>query len=451
MNRTKTQTTPVPGKRIERLAHLGGLAGKVAGGMLAEGLRQVARGNIPRATDLVLTPANVQRVADKLAQLRGAAMKVGQLLSMDAGDLLPAELTAILARLRADARPMPMHEVVAVLQQSLGQGWDQRFKRFSFTPMAAASIGQVHVAISQNDRHLALKIQYPGIRQSIDSDVDNVSTLLNISRLLPKDVDLQPLLQEAKHQLHQEADYLREAKHCQRFAMLLQDAPEFIVPGIDTELTSENILAMDFLEGQPIETLHTATQETRDRITGLLLELLFRELFEFGIIQTDPNFANYLFNSKTGQVGLLDFGATRCYSSTVIEAYRGLLQAALRGDDAGMIESARAIGYFKEDIHADQRAAVIKLFFLATEPARTPGYFDFGASDLATRIRDAGMALSLDQGYWHTPPADAIFLHRKLGGLYLLAARLRAKIDVRSILERYLNQDQASLAKATVK
>jgi len=106
-----------------------------------------------------------------------------------------------------------------------------------------------------------------------------------------------------------------------------------------------------------------------------------------------------------------------------------------------MSESAQAIGYFKKDIHAQQRAAVIQLFVLATEPARTRGRFDFGASDLAGRIRDAGMALSFDQGYWHTPPADAVFLHRKLGGLYLLAARLRAKVDVHIILERYLHHE----------
>jgi len=172
----------------------------------------------------------------------------------------------------------------------------------------------------------------------------------------------------------------------------------------------------------------------------LLLELLFRELFEFGMIQTDPNFANFLYNTRTRQLGLLDFGATRRYSVAVIEAYRGLLQAALREDHAAMSESAQAIGYFKKDIHAQQRAAVMELFVLATEPARTGGRFDFGASDLAVRIRDAGMALSFDHGYWHTPPADAIFLHRKLGGLYLLAARLGAKVDVRIILERYLYQ-----------
>jgi predicted unusual protein kinase regulating ubiquinone biosynthesis (AarF/ABC1/UbiB family) len=409
--------------------------------MVAEGMRQVARGNFPRVADLMLTPANARRVAEKLSELRGAAMKVGQLLSMDAGDILPAELAAILARLRADARPMPMSEVVTVMQDSFGQGWEHHFKRFSFTPMAAASIGQVHAAISQDDRQLALKIQYPGIGQSIDSDVDNVATLLKVSRLVPDGLDLQPLLQEAKRQLHEEADYLLEAGHMRRFAVALEESPEFLVPGVDQDLTRKNILAMDFLEGEPIESLATASQTTRDRVTGLLLELLFRELFEFGMIQTDPNFANFLYNTRTRQLGLLDFGATRRYPIAVIEAYRRLLQAALREDHAAMSESAQAIGYFKKDIHAQQRATVMELFALATEPARTRGRFDFGASDLAIRIRDAGMALSFEQGYWHTPPADAVFLHRKLGGLYLLAARLRAKVDVRIILERYLQHE----------
>ncbi len=441
MKNGNNPASSLPRGRLERLAHLGGLAGRVAGGMLAEGMRQVARGNLPRAADLVLTPANARRVAEKLSELRGAAMKVGQLLSMDAGDILPAELAAIFDSLRADARPMPMSEVVTVMQESFGQGWEQQFKRFSFTPMAAASIGQVHAAISQSDRQLALKIQYPGIDQSIDSDVDNVATLLKVSRLVPEGLDLHPLLQEAKRQLHEEADYLLEAGHLRKFAVALEESPEFLVPGVDEHFTRSNILAMDFLEGEPIESLATATQAARDRVVGLLLELLFRELFEFRMIQTDPNFANFLYNTSTRQLGLLDFGATRSYPVAVIEAYRELLEAALREDHAAMSKSAQAIGYFKKDIHAQQRAAVIKLFVLATEPARSRGRFDFGASDLAIRIRDAGMALSFEQGYWHTPPADAVFLHRKLGGLYLLAARLRAKVDVRLILERYLHHE----------
>jgi predicted unusual protein kinase regulating ubiquinone biosynthesis (AarF/ABC1/UbiB family) len=299
----------------------------------------------------------------------------------------------------------------------------------------------VHEAISPGGRQLALKIQYPGITQSIDSDVDNVATLLKVSRLVPDALDLQPLLQEAKRQLHEEADYRLEAGHLKSFAAALADAPEYLLPGVYEDLTRENILAMDFLEGVPIESLTTASQTTRDRVTRQLLELLFLELFRFGMIQTDPNFANYIYNTRTRQLGLLDFGATRHYPATLIEAYRGLLEAALREDHAAMSESAQAIGYFSRDIHASHRAAVLKLFVLATEPARKGGCFDFGASDLAVRLRDAGMALSFDQGYWHTPPADAVFLHRKLGGLYLLAARLRAKIDVRSILEKYIHHE----------
>ena len=440
MQETESATSPVPRSRLERLAHLGGLAGKVAGGMLAEGLRQVAQGNLPRTSDLVVTPANARRVAEKLSELRGAAMKVGQLLSMDAGDLLPAELAELLARLRANARPMPTSEVVAVMQGAFGKGWEQHFKRFSFTPVAAASIGQVHGALSQDDRTLALKIQYPGIRQSIDSDVDNVAAILKITRLVPGHVDLQPLLQEARRQLHEEADYSSEARYLRDFAALLKDTPELLVPGVDDELSRDNILAMDFLEGESIDTLTSASQTTRDRVAGLLIELFFRELFEFGMIQTDPNFANFLYNENTRQLELLDFGATRRYSSSIIEAYRELLEAAVREDLAAMSDNAATIGYFREDIHPHQRAAVMELFMLAIEPARRSGRFDFGGSDLAQRIRDAGMALSFEQGYWHTPPADSVFLHRKLGGLYLLAARLRANIDVRAILERYVHQ-----------
>ena len=382
---------------VRRFLKLGGLAGRVGASVATnQALDLLRSGPTRKVRQTENLVKNATRVAESLGRMKGAAMKVGQLLSMDAGDLLPAEMTAILARLRADAKPMPMSEVVDVMQSSFGQGWEHRFTRFSFTPMAAASIGQVHAATLQGGRQLALKIQYPGIVRSIDSDVENVATLLKLSRLVPCDLDLHPLLQEAKRQLHEEADYRLEAGHLKRFAVALADQPEYLLPGVDEDLTRDNILAMDFLQGAPIEALTTATQATRDRVIRLLLELLFRELFDFRMVQTDPNFLNFLYNAITRQLGLLDFGATRCYDAAVIEAYRGLLEAALHEDHAAMSESAQAIGYFKKDIHAQQRAAVIQLFLLATEPARIRGRFDFGASDLAVRIRDAGMALSFD-------------------------------------------------------
>ena len=227
---SRDAASAVPSSRIGRLARLGSLASGVAGGMLAEGARQLAQGKKPRMGDLLLTPANAQRVADQLAQLRGAAMKVGQLLSMDAGSLMPPELAEILARLRENARTMPMSQVVEVLETHWGKGWEKHFSRFSFTPAAAASIGQVHRACDKGGRELAVKIQYPGVRRSIDSDVDNVATLLKLSGLLPKNLNAAPLLNEAKRQLHEAADYHHVAQCLQRFRQLLDGDADFLLP-----------------------------------------------------------------------------------------------------------------------------------------------------------------------------------------------------------------------------
>jgi predicted unusual protein kinase regulating ubiquinone biosynthesis (AarF/ABC1/UbiB family) len=434
-----TRTSAVPGGRLSRLARLGSLATGVAGGMIAEGARQLAAGKRPKVSELVLTPANARRVADQLAQLRGAAMKVGQLMSMDAGNLLPPELAEILGRLREDARTMPMSQVVQVLEMHWGKGWEQGFERFSFTPCAAASIGQVHRARTHDGQELAIKLQYPGVRRSIDSDVDNVATLLRVSGLLPKELDVAPLLDEAKRQLHEEADYRREAENLRRFGNLLAEASDFVLPQPVEALTRSDILAMSWVDGVAVESLVEAAQPLRDRIASQLIALLFRELFEFRLIQTDPNFANYRFDTATGRLVLLDFGATRAYPETVVEAYRRLMAGTIRGDRAAMSEAAQTIGYFQDNIHAHQRDAVIDLFATACEPLCHTGAYDFGTSDLAARLRDAGLKLSMERDFWHTPPADALFLHRKLGGLYLLAARLGARIDVGRLAEPWLS------------
>jgi hypothetical protein len=207
---------------------------------------------------------------------------------------------------------------------------------------------------------------------------------------------------------------------------------------VDAGLTKENILAMTFMDGESVESLVHAGQKVRNRVIGLLLELLFRELFEFRLIQTDPNFANFLYNAESQQLVLLDYGATRVYPAVVTGAYRRLLGAGMRGDRSAMSAALQSIGYFRNDIPDSHRHAVITLFHEAMEPARLNGCYDFGGSDLGSRLYDSGLSLSLKQGYWHTPPADALFLHRKLGGLYLLAARLSARVDERSILERHL-------------
>ena len=282
----------VPSARLSRLASFGQLAGGIAGGMLAEGARRLAAGERPQLSDMLLTPGNALRLTEQLSKLRGAAMKLGQMISLDAGDLLPAELTAILARLRDAAHYMPPSQLNQVLIGEWGKDWRKRFARFEATPIAAASIGQVHRATLPDGRVVAIKVQYPGVAASIDADVDNVATLLRLSTLLPDSLDIAPLLAEAKQQLREETDYLREAEQMRRYGALLAGNPAFVVPAPVPELSGERVLAMDFIPGAPIDTLEGADQATRDAAMGALLGLVLRELFEFGFMQTDPNFAN---------------------------------------------------------------------------------------------------------------------------------------------------------------
>jgi len=433
------KSSKVPTSRFGRLGRLASLAGRVAGGMLAEGARQLAQGQKPRLQQMLLTPANAQRLTTQLAQMRGAAMKLGQLLSMDAGDLLPAELSVILAQLRAHGSPMLPAQLASLLQQQWGLDWQRQFSHFAFQPIAAASIGQVHQANHDRGSALAVKIQYPGIAASIDSDVDNVATLLKISGLLPQGIALEPLLAEAKHQLHKEADYQQEAAYLLRYRQHLADDHRFLLPILYPELSTRQILTMSFVAGVPVEALVFEPQALRDQVMSLLFLLLFKEIFEFRLVQTDPNFANYRFNLQTGQLVLLDFGACRDYSDRVSAGYRQLFQALLQQDRELQLQSLQQIGYFSVEINPAQQQAVMDLVSLAAEPL-TPEIYDFARSDLPQKMRDAGMKLSMQLQYWHTPPVDALFLHRKMAGLFLLAKTLKARVALQQILRPFIDR-----------
>ncbi len=424
---------------------LGGMATGVAGNMLVAGAQQLAQGKRPKLSDLLLTPANALKITQQLSQMRGAAMKLGQLISMDAGDLLPPDMAAVLSRLRSDAHAMPERQLRAVLAANWGGQWQQRFASFSFTPIAAASIGQVHRATTQDGRDLAIKIQYPGVRKSISSDVNNVASLLRLTGLLPKTLDIAPLLLQAKRQLREEADYEAEGMHLQRFAQLLADAPEFVVPVLHADLTTKNVLAMSFVDGVPVESIADAPQAERDRLLSLLVGLMFRELFEFGLMQTDPNFANYRYDPLSQQLILLDFGATRSFAPAFGQAYKQLMCATLSGDREAMAQAGLAIGYFNGSTSAKHQMAVLDLFEIALEPLKFEGAFDFGRTDMVTRLGEAGLALGLDRDFWHIPPIEALFLHRKLGGLFLLAARLNARVNVRQLAMPHLQTAGAHL------
>lgn len=195
---------PVPTGRLERLFGIGAMAGSIGASIALNGARQLLSGKPPSLAELLLAPANAMRLADKLSHMRGAAMKMGQLLSMDGGQILPLEWSTILARLQAEASPMPTFQLERQLAQQWGPGWRHRFDHFAMAPIAAASIGQVHRARTRTGRDLAVKVQYPGVAASIDSDLDNLVSLLRTSRMIPVEVPLETLKAEARRQLQED-------------------------------------------------------------------------------------------------------------------------------------------------------------------------------------------------------------------------------------------------------
>ena len=432
------QQKAIPTSRVGRLARVARMAGGVAGGMLAEGTRQLRAGKRLRARDMLLTPANARRVADQLATMRGAAMKVGQILSMDSGDFLPRELADILARLRSDARYMPTQQLRKVMFDAYGPDWEELFYGFEMKPLAAASIGQVHKTVAPDGREIVLKVQYPGVASSIDSDVDNIATLLRMSGLLPSGLDIQPLLTDAKHQLKDEADYHKEAEFLQAFGDLLRDDERFLVPEVLPDLTRRTVLAMTYVSGNPIETIVELPQEERDRVMTALVELMFMELFELRMVQTDPNFANYQYRSGTGEIVLLDFGATRRFKAGFVNNYRKLLAAAMTEDESKLVAAAERIGYAMGDEDSEYRALVLELFLLALEPLRHAGVYDFAHSDMSKRMSALAEEVADYRDFWRAPPTDAMYFHRKLGGMFLLASRVKSRVDVHELIKRWL-------------
>jgi len=426
----------VPSGRLSRLARIGGLGARMAGAMAVDGAGALARGRGVGLRDLLLTPANATRMADELGRLRGAAMKVGQLMSMDAGDLLPPELAEIMARLRADADPMPPRQLKTVLNAAWGPGWLTRFETFDVRPLAAASIGQVHRARTRDGRDLAIKIQYPGVRASVASDVDNIGALIRLSGLAPEGLDVAPLLAEAKRQLAEEADYAAEAAHLRRYRALLGDDPAFLTPAPHDDLSTPDVLAMDYLDSLPLEALRDALQATRDRAMTDMVRLTLRELFEFGFMQTDPNFANFRVSRDLSRVALLDFGAARAIPSRTAGAYRDLLRAGMAGGD--MAEPAMRLGFFRADDPAFEREAILGMMAIAFEALRDDAPFDYAGSDVGARLRDAGLALARRRPSGGVPPMDVLFVQRKLAGLFLIGARIGARVALKPLTAPYL-------------
>ena len=222
------------------------------------------------------------------------------------------------------------------------------------------------------------------------------------------------------------------------FGGFLSGSADFLVPRRHEALCTPNVLAMDYMESRPIAQLVDAPQELRDRVAGLLIDLVLRELFEFGAMQTDPNFANYRYDPRSGQVVLLDFGAARWFAPELRAAFHRLMVAGLSGDRAGAEAAALDLRLFDTGTPAHHRDIVFAMIDTGMEALRHDRPFDFGTSDLAIRLRDMGLEIGTERDFWHVPATDTLLVQRKVAGTYLLAARLRARVNLTRIVARYL-------------
>jgi predicted unusual protein kinase regulating ubiquinone biosynthesis (AarF/ABC1/UbiB family) len=429
----------VPSSRMGRIMRFGMLTGELALSTAIGAARQLGAGERPDLAKAVLTPGNAVLLARRLASLRGPAMKVGQILSLQADDLIPEEFRNALAMLRSQGYSMPDTQLRRVLGREYGKGWQQRFEHFDYEPVAAASIGQLHRARKHGGRELALKIQYPGVARSVDSDVDNLATLLRRLDFLPTKFDVPALAAEAKRQLKLETDYESEARHLDRYRKFVADMPEVVVPRVDRSLTTRHVLAMDWIEGEPLEALasEAVPAARRNAVARTLQELMFRELFEFRFVQTDPNMANYLYLPATQQVALLDLGSVGEYSADFVDGYRRACRGVVEDDEPAIRQAVCDLGYAHANDPETMTRNAIEIVRLVCEPFAHRGVYDFGASKLISRARDMGLKAAFGHGL-RSPPPETMFLHRKLLGTFMICARLHAHVNVHALIKRFL-------------
>jgi predicted unusual protein kinase regulating ubiquinone biosynthesis (AarF/ABC1/UbiB family) len=269
-----------------------------------------------------------------------------------------------------------------------------------------------------------------------------MASLMRRLSLIPVVVDVDGVAAEAKRQLRQEADYLTEAAHLDRYGKLLADSQEFLVPHVHRRHTTRHILAMDFVEGVSLESVADdpdTPQALRDRLGRMVYELMFRELFEFRFMQTDPNYANYLYQPQARRLALLDLGSASSFEAGFVEHYREVCRAVMAGDRERMREAATEIGYVRDDDPEDRVAGALDIIEMVCEPLRHKGVYDFANSRLPARATDRGYTVIRGSGL-RSPPPETIFLHRKLVGSYFVCARLRARFNVRALVEPHLGK-----------
>ncbi len=442
------------------LARLGvGAGAKIA----MHSLSNVFRGEVSRsAADSTFYTQQAQVLADELGQLKGSVMKAGQMLAMFGDYFLSHEAVAVLSQLQDNTPPVAWPVVERQLKSSVGAAALKELE-ISETPLAAASLGQAHRARRKRDGlELVVKIQYPGVAEAISSDIKTLSRLLVASRLTPKNLDLAPTFDEVREMLEGECDYVQEAAFTETFATRLAGDRRFVVPRVLREYSGARVLTTTFEQGVSVAdaSVKALPQARRDALGLSFVELFLTEFFRWGLVQTDPHFGNYRVRSHadgTDQLVLLDFGATRAFSRQFISDYSAIVSGAIDLDRDRVRRGAEAIGLIGSDFPAsalESFAAMCEHIVEPFEPARAPeslrtaaGHYRFGASELPMRVSQMAARNALTLSF-RLPPREIVFLHRRLGGVFIALASLGAELNLSAPLQQALADAAAQQSEA---
>jgi aarF domain-containing kinase len=390
----------VPSSRIARAFGFASLGAGLAMGTVAELARRTLGNGSNKNDSLVLSnDANAQRLSNSLRRMRGAAMKLGQMLSIQDESIAPPALTNALAQVRKGAEAMPTHQLISQLDNEWVEGWKNEIE-LEERPFAAASIGQVHrgTLLSARDcapKKVAVKVQYPGVADSIESDLANLSMLVKATGLAPPGLFLDNVIRVGREELKVECDYLREMENHKRFQQLISSdsilaAEKFVVPEVYEELCTKRILVTEYVRGGTIDKVVDLSQTERNRIGRAILRLTMLELFVWRFMQTDPNWGNFLYDVGTCTTYLIDFGAAREYDNEFVRGYLNIVIANANRDEASLMEESIRMGFLTGEENDTMLEAHKLSGFCLGEPFQSYEPYDFKASRITSRISEHG-------------------------------------------------------------
>ena len=456
----KSQSSTFPGFKRGLGAGLAGL--RAGGALLADSLYSKATGGDAGQSDFVKREA--ERFVIELGRMKGSYIKIGQLMALLGEHFLPPALVTALRNLHDATEPVPIDTLGSVLAsvEHLNElEIDQQ-------PLAAASLSQVHRAkIIASDDSLVLKIQYPHLAATVDEDFDTVVKMLQVARWLTPGRDLERWLSTLRTQLHLEMDYQREADYTSRMAIIAaSDQSEYAnlcVPHVYPRFSSNCVLALSYHSGFAVDhkTVQSLSLARRNALAQAMLELFFKELYVWGIMQTDPNLGNYLIAPRPrGDSGekdtlvLLDFGSSVEFSDEFLSALGKTIAAGQRQSRDELIEGLVALGCLQSDAHADAKNSFADFCLLLLEPLRPQadlpaqymdekGLYRWAESQLIARVAQQARA-SVKNRHFASPTQEFAVIARKLMGVFTFICLLNPRFNGHTIAQTYIERWQAS-------